>query len=187
MDGHMPKQAAAGGGTYLGTAGWLKLADENAVVLIFKHRRMEDYVGTVKDNDGNTKTAVQIAADVLVLAPEKRAGEFWPGQNIINGAITSKLVDEPDGTAIGSHIAQGKTGANKWPMADPTSEPEWKLVEAAYAERGVDITSPTADADLFAQLRKAHAAEQRDGVREKVGAVSGAKGASAADDDEPPF
>lgn len=182
----MPKQAEAGGGTYLGTPGWLKLADANAVVLIFKHRRMEDYIGTVKDNDGNVKAAVQIAADVLVLAPESRAGEFWPGQNIINGAITSKLVDEPDGVAIGAHVAQGKTGANKWPMADPTSEPEWKLVEAAYADAGIDIASPSADAELFAKLRKAHAETKRDEVRASTASVSTAKGAPI-DDDDPPF
>ena len=140
----MPKSAAEGGGTYLGTPGWLKLAEAQAVVLIYKVRRMSDFIGTVKDNDGNVKAAVQISADVYVIAPESRAGEFWPGQNIINGAITNKLVDEDDGTVIAAHIAQGKTGANKFPMADPTSEPEWKLVVQTYAEHGIDMNSPTA-------------------------------------------
>lgn len=176
----MPKKAVDGGGNYIGSAGLIELGNVGGVVLFYKRRQLPDFQG----DDG---PATNVEVDLAVVAPSKRAGEFWPVQGIINKAVTSKLADEPDGTVIAARIDVGKRGANKYPMANSPSEPEYAAVEAFYAERGVDINADDCDEALFKILRDAHKAEMRADVREQTAKVSPAAPAAADDDDSPPF
>jgi hypothetical protein len=183
----MPQKAAAGGGgIYLGTPGWVTLGEQNAVVVIFKRHQMEDF----KPPGSKLEPAVQIATDVLIVAPASRAGEFWPAQNVINGAITSKLIDIPDGTAIGARMVNGKNGANTYPMANVPSDPEYALVEAAYTGRGISLDAPDADEQLRTILTKEHTEQQRENARAAAGTPTSRPSSGSApvdDDDAPPF
>lgn len=179
----MPKKAADGGGNYIGSAGLIELGNTGGIVLLYKRRQLPDFKG----DDG---PATNIEVDLAVVAPEKRAGEFWPVQGIINKAVTSKLVDEPDGTVIVGRLDVGKRGANKYPMLNSTSEPEDEAVEAFYAKYGIDISDDTCDEALFSVLRDLHKQELRAEVNEQTAkATKSAPAASAPvdDDDEPPF
>lgn len=184
----MPKKAAEGGGAYLGTAGWLALGAASGIVLIRRHEQMADFAG-------DKGPVPQIRADVVVLSPSKRSGEFWPDQHLINTALVNKLINEDEGTAIAARVDVGKNGANKYPQANPPSEPEYKLVEEFYSEHDVDIDDDDCDARLFAKLHKIYKASMREEVREQAtkATTSSGKASSKAttvednDDDEPPF
>lgn len=176
----MPKKAADGGGNYIGSAGLIELGNTGGIVLIHKRHQLPDFQG----DDG---PATNIKVDLVVVAPAKRAGEFWPTQGIINKAVTSKLVDEPDGTVVVGRLDVGKRGANKYPMLNSPSEPEYAAVEAFYASHGIDIGDDDCDERLFTALHAAHKAEMRSEAREQTAKANGSPAAAAADDDEPPF
>jgi hypothetical protein len=167
----MPQKVKEGGNRYLGTAGWLELAAADAVVVMRRVRQMEDFKGDKGD-------VPQINADIYVVAPAKRAGEFWPDQNVINRGITNKLEGEADGAALAARLVVLKNGANRYPAANPTSEAEDGAIEKAYAALGLKSD----DDDAFFRL-----ARERYQQAERADVTNGARAANAADDDEPPF
>jgi hypothetical protein len=146
----MPKQAQEGGG-FLNTKELLALAEDDAVVLAYRVRRMEDFPSTVPN--AKKSHVPQILAHLLVLSPDERAGELWMDQGLINGGITGPLTKESDGTAIGGRMETGKTGSNPWPALNPPKARDWKLIEKVYDTFGLDPEADDADEKLFAVLR----------------------------------
>ena len=187
----MPKQAQESGGEFLGTKQLLALAEDDAVVLAYRVRKMQDFTSTVSE-----KSVAQVLAHMLVLSPEERAGELWLDQGLINGGITSKLVKESDGTAIGGRMEKMKTGANFWPALNPPKARDWKLIEKVYDNFGLDPKADDADEKLFALLR--NRVGEGGGSGERVDLSGKGNGtvldraqarqqAARAGDDEPPF
>ena len=170
----MPQKVKEGGNRYLGTAGWLELAADDAVVVMRRIREMDKFKGDKGD-------VTQINADVYVVSPAKRAGEFYPDQNIINAGITNKLVGEPDGAALAARLVKLKNGSNPYPAANPTSEAEDGAIEKAYAALG--LKSDEDDA-FFKLAHERHAQAERADV---TNGARAANGSTAVDDDLPPF
>lgn len=182
----MPKQAEEGGGNFLDTKRLLALGEEDAVVLAYRVRQMPDFVSTIAN--AKKPTVPQVLAHLLVVGPDDLAGELWLDQAIISGGLTSKLVKESDGTAIGGRMEKMQTGANFWPALQPPKARDWKLIEKVYDTFGLDPEADDADTKLFDALRD-RAGEPGERVD-----LSGGNGKSAArskarqaEDDKPPF
>ena len=191
----MPKQAQEGGGDYLDSKELLALAEDDAVVLAYRVRRMEDFVSTIAN--AKKPTVPQVLTHLLVLSPEERAGQLWLDQALISGGLTSKLIKESDGTAIGGRMETMKTGANLWPALNPPKARDWKLIEKVYDAFGLDPEADDADTKLFDALRD-RAGEPGERVDLSGGNGSGkstvldrsaarSKARQAEDDSEPPF
>jgi hypothetical protein len=192
----MAKQAQEGGGDFLDSKELLALAEDDAVVLAFRVRRMSDFVSTIVN--AKKPTVPQVQTHLLVLSPEERAGQLWLDQPLISGGITSKLVKENDNTAIGGRMETMKTGANEWAALNPPKARDWKLIEKVYDTFGLDPEADDADEKLFAVLRD-RAGEPGEKVDLSAGNGNGkakstvldrsaerSKAAKAADD-SPPF
>jgi hypothetical protein len=169
----VPKQAATvdtDERKWLNTDDLVELAEKNAIVLVYKTRRLEDF-------PGSNGPVPKILADLLIVAPTSRAGELWPDQDFINAGITNKLVGEPDNTAVAGRLERKEKGRTKYPVMNPTQGSEWKAIEDVYKTHKVDIDAPDADEQLFAKLRAAHESNAR----------AAGNGKPAVDDGDPPF
>jgi len=147
----MPKQAEEGGGGFLDTKRLLTLGEEDAVVLAYRVRQLDDFISTIVN--AKKPKVPQVLAHLLVVSPDEFAGELWLDQQIISGGITSKLVKEADDTAIGGRMEKMQTGANFWPALQPPKARDWKLIEKVYDAFGLDPEADDADEKLFAVLR----------------------------------
>lgn len=191
----MPKQAEEGGSDFLDTKRFLALAEEDAVVLVHRVRKMDDFVSTIVN--AKKPTVPQVLAHMLVIGPEEVAGELWLDQGIISGGITSKLVKESDGHAIGGRMEKMQTGANFWPALQPPKARDWKLIEKVYDAFGLDPEADDADEKLFAVLRdRAGEPGEKVDLSNKSGDTvldrsqarqAEAKAAAKPVDDKPPF
>jgi hypothetical protein len=195
----MPRKAEAGtggGGRWIDKEGWLALAKDEAIVVIRRVERVEDYVNDRKER------AEQYRIEVIVCSSkgDRRTGEYYPPFNITSRAIVSKFGDprEPDdegkggrqgavdGEVIGARIVSIGT-TRPYPGANEPSGPEWEAVEKFYAANECTFDE-AGDEKLFrvfaARYAEANRAELRD-AKSKVADKGAERGAE--DDDEPPF
>lgn len=203
----MPRKAEAGSGLsgrkpWLGKEDWLELAAVDALVVIRRVERVEDFVNERKERAEQYKVEVIVCYAKPDKDGEVRTGEYYPPFNITSRAIVSKFGDPVapddegkggrtgavDGEVIGARIVSiGKT--RPYPGANEPSGPEWEAVEKFYAAN--DCTFDEAgDAKLFQVFATRYAEEKRSNVRETVGAFAGkgGEGGNAPDDDDsPPF
>jgi hypothetical protein len=198
----MPRKAEAGtggGGRWIDKEGWLALAKDEAIVVIKRVERVDDYVNPRGEH------AEQYRVEVIVCSSKggKRTGEYYPPFNMTSRAIVSKFGDpiEPDsegkggrqgavdGEVIGARIVALGSGASSYPGATPPRGPEWEAVEKFYAANECTFDED-GDAKLFkvfaARYAEANRAELRD-AKAKVADKGAERGADADDDDTPPF
>jgi len=189
----MPKKAADGGGSFLGTQGLVALAEVNAVVLVQRVERLADFKSD-KPEHKQYAPSTQIKTHILVVSSKggARDGEFWPDQNLISAGWTLKVDDEH---AENGEVVAGRAatyGANR-PCLNAPSDPEWNAIGDFYRSRDLDPDNPAHDTKLFEILLAEHKDAQRATVREanaKLGGKGGETGGNAAAggaDDEPPW
>lgn len=197
----MPRKAEAGTGfdgpkPWLGTEDWLELAKAEAIVVIRRAQRIEDY-----ESPRAKEKAEQYKIEVIVCHSkgDERTGEYYPPFKITSRAIVSKFGDplppDKDGKGgrkgaldnevIGARIVALGSGSSAYPAANEPSGPEWEAVEKFYAANEATFDED-GDAKLFATFAARYAESKRAGVREQTSKLAG-KGADADDDDEPPF